>query len=315
MQYIALGRTGLKVSVMGLGCGGHSRLGQKTGNSENESISIIRKAHDFGINFFDTAKRYGTEEILGKGIKEIGRDNIILSTKGHISNEGLFLSGPEMVTEVEQSLMRLKTEYIDIYYLHGLRPDHYSYAVAEIVPALLKLRDQGKIRFIGVSESFHRHPDTQHKMLVRALNDNCWDVFMVGFNMLNQSARERVFVDTIKKNIGVIVMYAARRALSRPERLKEIMSELRRKKIVTSGRVEEDNPLGFLCYAGGAINIPDAAYRFCRYEPGVHVVLSGTGSLEHLAANVDSFLRPSLPGSDLLRLRKLFAAVDGISGN
>jgi len=313
MQYIALGRTGLKVSVMGLGCGGHSRLGQKTGNSENESIAIVRKAHDFGINFFDTAKRYGTEEIVGKGIKEIGRDKIILSTKKHISNKGLLLSGPEMVTEIEQSLMRLKTEYIDIYYLHGLRPDHYSYAVVEIVPTLLKLRDQGKIRFVGVSEKFHF--DTQHKMLIRALNDNCWDVFMVGFNILNQSARERVFADTINKNIGAVVMYAVRRALSRPATLKEIMSELRRRKIVTSGRVEEDNPLGFLCYVGGAINIPDAAYRFCRYEPGVHVVLSGTGSLEHLAANVDSFLRPPLPDSDVLRLRQLFAAVDGISGN
>ena len=313
MQYTTFGRTGLNVSVMGLGCGGPSRLGQKTGNTENESISIIRKAYDFGINFFDTAKSYGTEEILGKGIKGIGRDKIILSTKKHISSEGQFLSGPEMVTEIEQSLIRLKTEYIDIYYLHGLSPDHYDYAVVEIVPTLLKLRDLGKIRFIGVSESFS--VDTQHKMLIRALNDNCWDVFMVGFNMLNQSARERVFPDTIKKNIGVVVMFAVRRALSRPERLREIMSELRRKNIVTSGEVEEDNPLGFLVYAGGAINLPDAAYRFCRYEPGVHVVLSGTGSLEHLSANVASFLRPPLPDSDLLRLRKLFKAVDGISGN
>jgi len=313
MQYTTLGRTGLNVSVMGLGCGGHSRLGQKTGNSEKESISIIRKAYDFGINFFDTAKAYGTEEIVGKGIMEIGRDNIILSTKNHISKEGNFLSAPEMVAEIEQSLKRLKTDHVDIFYLHGLKADQYSYAVREIVPTLLKLRDQGKIRFVAVSESFGA--DTQHNMLTQALNDNCWDVFMVGFNMLNQTARERIFADTIKKNIGVVIMFAVRRALTSPAKLKEVTSELLGKNMVTPGLVEEDNPLGFLFHPDGAVNLPDAAYRFCRHEPGVHVVLSGTGSLEHLATNVDSLLRPPLPDSDLLRLRKLFAGVDGISGD
>jgi len=313
MQYTTLGRTGLNVSVIGLGCGGPSRLGQKTGNSESESIAIVRKAHDFGINFFDTARRYGTEEILGKGIREIGRGKIVLSTKKHVWAEGRLLNAAEMMAEVEQSLRCLKSEYIDIYYLHGLSADHYAYAVAEIVPALLKLKAQGKIRFIAVSESFNS--DTRHDMLTRALNDPCWDVFMVGFNMLNQSARERVFAGAIKKNIGVVIMYAVRRALSRPEKLKEVMSELRQKNIIASDRIEAHDPLGFLCHAGGAVSIPDAAYRFCRYEPGVHVVFSGTGSLDHLAANVASILRPPLPESDLLRLRKLFAGVDTVSGN
>ncbi|MBN1460544.1 MAG: aldo/keto reductase, partial [Armatimonadetes bacterium] len=66
MDYTTLGRTGLRVSVMGLGAGGHSRLGQSYGNTEVESEEVVRRALDLGVNFFDTAEAYDTEEILGR---------------------------------------------------------------------------------------------------------------------------------------------------------------------------------------------------------------------------------------------------------
>ena len=87
MQYTTLGRTGLKVSVAGLGCGGHSRLGQKTGRTEQESIQVVRQALDLGINLIDTAEAYGTESIVGKAIQ-----GVVSRSPRHFYKEAL--SGP-----------------------------------------------------------------------------------------------------------------------------------------------------------------------------------------------------------------------------
>jgi aryl-alcohol dehydrogenase-like predicted oxidoreductase len=94
-----------------------------------------------------------------------------------------------------------------------------------------------------------------------------------------------------------------------------VISELKERGQVAPALIDEDDPLGFLMHEGGAVSIQDAAYRFCRFEPGAHIVLSGTGNLEHLEANVASILRPPLPEPDLLKLKSLFAKVDSISGN
>ena len=137
---------------------------------------------------------------------------------------------------------------------------------------------------------------------------------MVGFNILNQSARERVFPKTVEKNIGVMIMFAVRRALSRPEILAETIQDLIEKKQLAPADIDENDPLGFLVHEGGAVSIVDAAYRFCRYEPGTNVILSGTGNAEHLKANIESFSRPPLPQADLLRLKEIFRRVDSVSG-
>jgi aryl-alcohol dehydrogenase-like predicted oxidoreductase len=72
MDTIVLGRTGLEVSVAGLGCGGHSRLGQATGATEDESVRLVQRALDQGVTYFDTARAYGTEEIVGRALVETG---------------------------------------------------------------------------------------------------------------------------------------------------------------------------------------------------------------------------------------------------
>jgi aryl-alcohol dehydrogenase-like predicted oxidoreductase len=309
MDYTILGRTGLRVTVVGIGCGGSSRLGQGSGKTEAESIAVIREALDLGINFIDTAEVYGTEEIVGRGIKAVDRGSIVLSTKKSAQKR---ITQKDVQKSLEESLKRLGTDYVDIYHLHGVIPQDYDYLVSEIVPLLQKMRDQGKIRFIGITERFTY--ETQHAMLQRALQDDIWDVMMVGFNMLNQSARDRVFKKTKEKNIGVLVMFAVRLAFSRPERLRQLIEELIRMKQVNPSHIDENDPLGFLIHEGGAVSMTDAAYRFCRYEPGTHVVLSGTGNLDHLKANVESFSRPALPQEDLKRLKNLFHNVDSVSG-
>lgn len=310
MEYVTLGATGLRVSVLGLGGGGHSRLGQQTGATEDESIALVRHALELGITFIDTAEAYGTEAIIGAALAGARRQDVVLSSKKSISHEGRLITAAELTRGLDASLTRLGTDYVDIYHLHGVRPDQYSAAVAELMPAMLRLRDAGKIRFLGITEAFGS--DTGHQMLARAVQEDPWDVVMVGFNLLNQSARDRVLAETRRREIGVLCMFAVRDALSRPAKLRETIAELVQQGLISQNEVDLQNPLAFVEQV--AESLPDAAYRFCRAEPGIHVVLSGTGTRAHLEQNVASILRPPLPDSIRARLIDLFAHIDTVSG-
>jgi aryl-alcohol dehydrogenase-like predicted oxidoreductase len=149
-------------------------------------------------------------------------------------------------------------------------------------------------------------------MLEQALVDDLWDVVMVGFNILNQSARKTVFPRAIERQVGTLVMFAVRRALSRPDRLREVLAELAARGKLPAADAERG--LDFLLHEGVAGSIPDAAYRFCLDEPGVHVVLSGTGSREHLTENILALSGPALPARERRRLAALFDRVDDVSG-
>jgi len=309
LDRVILGRTRLSVSVMGLGAGGPSRVGVSTGRSQAESVTIVRRALDLGVNFIDTSEAYGTEEIVGRAIRGVDRSSVVLSTKIRLTDA----MTPRAVRQsLEGSLSRLGTDYVDVYHLHGVALEAYDHLLAEIIPTLQKLRQQGKIGYIGITERFGSDP--QHRMLQRAVQDDVWDVMMVGFNMLNQSARDLVFPATMKKDIGVLVMCAVRLALSRPERLAEVIRQLIASGEVDADDIDEQNPLAFLVDGEGARSLTEAAYRFCRYEPGTDVILSGTGNVDHLEANVDAFSQPPLPQEDLARLRHVFRRSKSVSG-
>jgi aryl-alcohol dehydrogenase-like predicted oxidoreductase len=298
---------------MGLGCGGPSRLGQSYGNSETDSVEIVRAALAHGVTFFDTAEAYGTEEILGRGLRGERRENVVISTKMSSWTGDAPVPASRVRAALEDSLRRLGTDYVDVYHIHGLATSRYGHAVAELVPEMLKLRDEGKLRFVGVTEPFSSDPG--HEMLQLAVQDDCWDIIMVGFNILNQSARERVLVTTRKKDIGVLIMFAVRRALRDPANLRDALADLSERGLVEPDATSGDGALDFLIHDGGATSLQDAAYRFCRYEPGVHVVQSGTGDPLHLESNAASLERPPLPEADTARLREMFARVDDISGS
>ncbi len=313
MESVVLGRTGLKTSVAGLGCGGHSRLGQATGRSEKESIEIVKRALELGVNFIDTARVYGTEGIVGKAIAG-RREEVVLSTKAPPRDrEGRLVSAAQLRATLEESLKSLQTDVVEVFHVHGVSDDQYDHCVDELVPEMLRLRDVGKIRFLAISEHFGR--DTGHSMLSRALKHDCWDVMMVGFNLLNPSARDRVFPTTIEKDIGILVMFAVRRTLGNPEEIRRVTGDLVSQGLVDADAVDLEDPLGFLVRPDGASSVVDAAYRFTRHEPGTHVVLTGTGNIEHLEENLASIAKDPLPKADLDRLRLMFGSLDNLSGN
>lgn len=151
MNYRQLGNTKIKISETGFGC---MSLGK---NTENESLQLIHQAIDEGINYFDTADVYdngANEELLGKAL-EGRRNNIILATKvGNVvktsgdKDFGWDPSKKHILKAVEMSLRRLKTDYIDLYQLHGGTIDD---PIDETIEAFETLKEQGKIMHYGIS--------------------------------------------------------------------------------------------------------------------------------------------------------------------
>lgn len=313
MEYTSLGKTGIKVSVAGLGCGGTSLVGLKQDKSGRLSIGLVRQAIDLGVNFFDTAEGYGTEHVVGQVIAEVPRDRIVLSTKKTFLLSDGENPEREIRRSLEQSLKRLRTDYIDIYHVHGVDLNAYGYAKERILPVFKKFRAEGKIRALGITERFLEDP--AHTMLQHSLQDNSWDVIMIGFNLLIPGARRNIFPLATRQGVGVIVMYAARSGLSQPARLKAICQRLVEKGYVASDALNSDEPLDFIIRDGGALTVPEAAYRFCRHEPGVDVVLTGTGNAEHLQSNIASILKPPLPDRILARLERIFGNIESLTGN
>jgi len=310
MEYTTLGRTGLKVSVAGLGCGGFSRLGIGTGKTEGEAIAIVRQALELGVNLFDTAAAYGTEGVLGKAIKAVPRESVVICTKAPFSFSRPGADPAKIVESLDRSLRDLDTDYIDVYQLHGVPPAAYDHALKVLAPALRREKEKGKFRFLGITETAPH--DLQHETLRQAAQDGVWDAAMVGFSMMHQNARDLVFPLTREHRVGTLLMFAVRNIFSQPDRLAATMRDLAAAGEVPASLAESDDPLGFLVHPGGASSIVDAAYRFVRHEPGVDVVLFGTGSAEHLRSNIASILKPPLPDADRGKLIDLFGRLVGV---
>jgi aryl-alcohol dehydrogenase-like predicted oxidoreductase len=310
MDYTTLGRTGLRVSVAGLGCGGFSQLGLGTGKSEADATLIIREAFDLGVNLFDTAAAYRTEAILGKALRGVPRDRVVICTKAPFGVSNPNSTAESAVLSLDRSLKELGTDYIDVYQLHGVAPRAYGHALEVLAPALLREKEKGKFRHLGITETAPGDPE--HEMVPRACHDGVWDVVMLAFHMMHQNARAAVFPLTRQHRVGTLMMFAVRNIFSRPDRLAATLRELAAEGEVPQALADSPDPLGFLVHEGGASSVIDAAYRFVRHEPGVDVVLFGTGDPEHLRSNIASILKPPLPEADQARLASLFGHLVGV---
>jgi aryl-alcohol dehydrogenase-like predicted oxidoreductase len=310
MHYTTLGRTNLRVSVAGLGCGGNSRLGLGSGKSAREAVALVRAALDLGINFFDTAEAYETEAVLGEALAGSPRDEIVISSKSRILDAaGQRLTSDSIIDNLEESLRRLRMDHIDVYFLHAVHIKHYEYCLNELAPAL-RQQQRGRIRHLAITETSPQDPE--QAMLSRALDDAVWDVVMLAFNMMNQVARATVFPRSAAQRVGTVLMFVVRNIFSRPGVLRETVGQLVRNGELPEIFRNDPAPLDFLIHEDGASDVTDAAYRFARHEPGADVVLFGTGDLAHLRRNVESLMKPPLPPGDVEKLYRLFGHLRGV---
>ena len=310
MDFTTLGKTGLRVSVAGLGCGGNSRLGMGAGKSIEEAAQVVRKAIDLGVNYFDTARNYGTEPAVGAAIKDVARDSVVISTKSTIKVDGVRYTAAQVLDHLDNSLRQLDTDYIDVYMLHGVAPVDYDYALETLAEPLLKERDKGKFRHLGITETAPRDPTQE--MLQRAVKEPCWEVAMLAYHMMNQNARTKVFPKTLEKGVGTLLMFVVRNIFSVPGLLEKTVADLVKNGDLPADLPNQDDPLGFLVHDGGATTILDAAYRFARHQPGADVVLFGTGNPDHLQSNIDSIVKPPLPDADVAMLHELFGSLTSV---
>lgn len=308
MEYRTLGRTGLEVSLVGLGTGGPSQLGQSTGRTANESYRVVRAALDLGINVLDTSPAYkSSEELLGDALVGVPRDRYILATKfnpGRVASD----AGPEALTQqLEDSLRYLHTDYIEVLQYHGVSPEAYRSIIDRFHPAALRAQEQGKIGYIGITETMGT--DVRHEMLETALQEDLFDTFMVHYGIFNQLAEQKVFPMAQERNVGVFVMGPVRMSLRTPE---EAVARI--KHFVAQGWLdipEPDvaDPLGMGQVSTPAADVTRVAYRFAADHPAVSTMLVGTGNPDHLRHNVADVLSGKLTEAELAYLRRTYGTL------
>jgi 1-deoxyxylulose-5-phosphate synthase len=211
MKYVKLGNTGMDVSRICLGCmsfGDAKNWVHQWVLDEDHSRPIIKRAVELGINFFDTANIYSigvSEEILGRALKDYAnRDEIVIATKVHgqmhEGPNGGGLSRKAIMSEIDKSLKRLGTDYVDLYQIH--RWD-YSTPIEETMEALHDVVKAGKARYIGASAMFA----WQFQKALHVAEKNGWTRFVSMQNHLNLIYREeeREMLPLCKEEkIGVI---------------------------------------------------------------------------------------------------------------
>lgn len=209
MNYRKFGNTELLVSEIGFGAwaiGGPAMVGDLAigwGDvDDNTSIEALKKSFDLGINFYDTADFYGfghSEEIIGKVFGN--RTDVIIATKvGHrVENEQILLdySKHHILKSCDESLKRLKRDYIDFYQLHSAKLNHLE--DGQCIEAMEELKSKGKIRYWGISlNTFNPYPEAEF-----LLGRNLADGFQVAFNIINQRSLKLIEAAS-QKGYGII---------------------------------------------------------------------------------------------------------------
>ena len=224
MQYTKLGRTGLDVSRIALGCmsyGEPGRGGHAWTLDEESSRPFIRQALDAGINFFDTANVYSdgtSEEIVGRALAEMGRrDELVIATKVHSrmrpGPNGAGLSRKAIMTEIDDSLRRLGTDYVDLYQIHRWDP---TTPVEETMEALHDVVRSGKARYVGAS-SMHAWQFAKAQYTADLHGWTRFATMQPHYNLLYREEEREMLPFCLDQGVGVIPWSPlARGRLTRP---------------------------------------------------------------------------------------------------
>jgi len=328
MEFRTFGRTGMRLSILGFGCGAVGGL-MVRGDAADQERAVAR-AIAAGVNYFDTAVLYGdgeSEKNLGRVLQKLKPADVVVGTKVRLAPGDLGRINDAITTSLEGSLSRLKLDRVDILHLHnpiagegGGSALSARQVLGEVVPAFERLRQQGKIRFLGLTAL----GDTA--ALHEVISAGVFDSAQVVYNMLNPSAAEalpqnypaqdygRLFDATQTAGVGVVgIRVLAGGALSgsaerhpiagpAPEPIGSAMSY--------DADIDRARRLMPLVEEGFAASLTEAATRFALSHPAMGTILVGMatpGQFEDALAAVEKGALPQPALDRLAALRQAFA--------
>ena len=328
MEYRPLGNTGLNVSEIGFGCGNVGGLMIR--GEHSDQVRAVARAMELGINYFDTASSYGngqSETNLGRVLKELAAD-VYVGTKFRVTTHQPGQIKGNVIASVEESLGRLQREQVDLIQMHNhvetvneggsVSPEE---ALGEVVDALQELRQQGKVRFWGMTAV------GETAALHRIIGSGALNTIQSVYNLVNPSAGNPVPTGFDMPDYGnqiglasangmgvLVIRVLAAGALSgedarHPVAVPSVAP-------IGSGRdygQDQARAEGFrfLVREGHTSSLVEASLRFALSNPGVSSVLVGYSSMEHLEQAVQYASNGPLPPEALARLPDVWAGFTG----
>jgi len=329
MEMRIFGRTGLNLSVLGFGCGAVGGL-MVRGDPMDQERTIAR-AMGAGVNYFDTAVQYGngeSEKNLGRILQHLRPPNAVVGTKVRLPSASFGHIADAAATSLEHSLIRLRRDRVDIFHLHNAITDagggetlSVQQVLGEVVPAFQRLRQQGKIRFLGLTAI------GSTTALYRVIDAGAFDSAQVVYNMLNPSADTklppnypaqdygRLFQHTKKSGVGVIgIRVLAGGALSGSTERHPIASpppEPIGSAMSYEADVTRARRLMPIVQEGFATSLTEAAIRFGISHPAMGTILVGMATPHQFENALVAVQKGPLPSAALERLTTLRQAFAG----
>ena len=329
MELRSFGRTGLKLSILGFGCGAVGGLMVRGDHADQERT--IARALDSGVNYFDTAVQYGdgeSEKNLGRILQTLKPDKAVVGTKVRVLPADYGRIGDAITASLDASLNRLRRDHVDIFHLHnpiaakeGGAALSVRQVLDDVVPAFERLRQQGKTRFLGITAV----GDTA--ALREAVDSRAFDSAQVVYNMLNPSAAEtlppnypaqdygRLFDHTQKAGVGVVgIRVLAGGALSGSAERHPIASpapEPIGSALNYDADLDRARRLMPLVQEGFAANLAEAATRFAMTHPAMGTILDGMATPRQFEDALAAVLKGPLPKAAFDRLAALRQAFSG----
>ena len=328
MEYRPLGSTGLNVSEIGFGCGNVGGLMIR--GEHSDQVRAVARAMELGINYFDTASSYGdgqSETNLGRVLKELAAD-VYVGTKFRVTTHEPGRIKGNVIASVEDSLARLQREQVDLIQMHNhvaavaqggsVSPEE---ALGEVVDALRELRDQGKVRFwgmtaVGETAALHQVIDSGALNTIQSVynlvNPSAGATVPAGFDMPdygNQIGRAS------GNGMGVLVIRVLAAGALSGEATRHPVAVPTVAPIGSGRDYGQDQARAdgfrFLQQEGHVSNLVEASLRFALTNAGVSSVLVGYSSLEHLEQAVEFAAKGPLPPEAMARLPEVWAGFIG----
>lgn len=329
MQVRVFGRTGLQLSALGFGCGAVGGLMVRGDPADQERT--IARAIAAGVNYFDTAVQYGngeSERNLGRALRKLKPANVAIGTKVRLQPGEFGRIADAVALSLDGSLARLGLDRVDIFHLHNPITEagggltlSVRQVLADVVPAFERLRQQGKIRFLGITAV----GDTA--ALCEVIDSRAFDSAQVVYNMLNPSAAEelpanypaqdygQLFDRTKAAGVGVVgIRVLAGGALSGSTERHPIASPAPApigSAMSYDADVDRAHRLMPLVNEGFAASLTEAATRFALSHPAMGTILVGMASPQQFEDALAAVQKGPLPQAALDRLSELRQAFSG----